>query len=88
MSVDQTRRKIQLAHDAQQDVFRALEVSPGSDIALHLLGRWNYEMAGLNFVARTLVRVLFGATLMAGSYQEAAKCFSQAAQAAPGMLVR
>lgn len=29
--------------------------------AYHILGRWNYEVSGLNFIERTLARWLFGA---------------------------
>jgi succinate dehydrogenase hydrophobic anchor subunit len=44
------------------------------------------EMAGLNAVARTVVRLLFGASLMAGSYHAALGHYRTATDLAPRTL--
>lgn len=63
-----------LAHDAAEDAKKALALEPGNDLAHHLMGRWHYEMAGLNAVVRTLVRLLYGTALMHGSYTQVRPC--------------
>lgn len=45
------------------------------------------EMASLNAVARTLVRILFGAALMQGSYPDASHHFESACTLSPKCLV-
>ncbi|EFJ42267.1 hypothetical protein VOLCADRAFT_97641 [Volvox carteri f. nagariensis] len=81
------RTKVQLAREAQDDVRKALELEPNNDVAHHLLGRWNYEMASVNAVVRTLIQMLYGTSLMAGSYREAALCFEAAVRIRPDFLI-
>jgi hypothetical protein len=52
-----------------------------------MLCLWHAEMAGLNGMVRTLVRMLYGATLMSGSYQQALLHFRTASELAPHMLI-
>lgn len=81
------RTKVQLAKEAQEDARLALQANPQDDLAHHLMGRWHYEMAGLNFVLRALVRVVYGTSLYPGSYEDALVEFKQAAELAPHRLV-
>ncbi|GIL73960.1 hypothetical protein Vretimale_5093 [Volvox reticuliferus] len=81
------RTKVQLARQAQDDVRTALELEPNNDVAHHLLGRWNYEMASVNAVVRTLIQMLYGTSLMAGSYREAALCYETAVRIRPNYLI-
>jgi hypothetical protein len=61
------RSKVKLAKAAQDHARSALALDPSSDIAHHLMGRWHYEMAKLNVVVRTVVRVMYGAQLQPGT---------------------
>lgn len=79
--------KVRLAKEAQDQVKVALRIDPTHDLALHLMGRWHYEMASVNVVVRTLVRLLYGTELMAGSYREALLFYQAAATSAPERLV-
>lgn len=81
------KTKILLAKQAQDDVVTALSLDPSNDLAHHLMGRWHYEMAQLNFVVRGLVRVLYGTTLIPGSVPEALASYTRAAELNPGRLV-
>ncbi|GLC45953.1 hypothetical protein PLESTB_001200800 [Pleodorina starrii] len=81
------RSKVALARQAQDDVRTALELEPDNDVAHHLLGRWNYEMASVNAVVRTLIQMLYGTSLMAGSYREAALCYETAVRLRPDYLI-
>lgn len=60
------RTKVSLARDARQEAVTALALEPSSDLAHHLMGRWHTEMANLNMVVRTLVRVMYGTALAPG----------------------
>ena len=81
------KTKILLAKQAQDDVVTALSLDPSNDLAHHLMGRWHYEMAQLNFVVRGLVRVLYGTALIPGSVPEALASYTRAAELNPGRLV-
>lgn len=81
------RTRAQLAKQAQDEARTALELDPSNDLAHHLMGRWHYEMANLNFVMRTLVRLLYGAAFAPGSYTGALECFTAAAGLAPDRLI-
>ncbi|KAG2489299.1 hypothetical protein HYH03_012131 [Edaphochlamys debaryana] len=81
------RTKVSLARQAQDDVHRALQLEPDNDVAHHLLGRWNYEMASVNAVVRTIIQMIYGTALMAGSYKEAALCFENATRLRPDMVI-
>lgn len=62
------KTKVKLAHDAREEAVTALALEPSNDLAHHLMGRWHYEMANLNVVVRTLVRVMFGTALASGTH--------------------
>lgn len=81
------KQKIHLAKEAQDEVFVALQLDPNNDLAHHLMGRWHYEMAQLNFVVRSLVRVLYGTNFMPGSVQDALASYQRAVDLKPGRLV-
>ena len=61
------KTKVKLAHDAREEAVMALALEPSNDLAHHLMGRWHYEMANLNVVVRTLVRVMYGTALASGT---------------------
>lgn len=57
-----------------------------SDLSHHLMGRWHYEMAQLNMVVRTLIRMAFSTNLPPGTNQDALKCYQQAAKLNPSCV--
>lgn len=81
------KTKVRLAKEAQQCAYTAIECDPGSDVAHHLMGRWHYEMAQINVVLRTLVRIMYGTALAPGTRQDALASYRRAAQLAPGRLI-
>lgn len=70
------KKKVSLAHDARQEAVLALELEPSNDLAHHLMGRWHSEMANLNMVVRTLVRVMYGTSLAPGAPELPHFCFT------------
>lgn len=81
------RQKIELAREAEDSVRDALVLDQRSDLGHHLLGRFHYEMAGLNVLCRAFVRVVYGQTIAPGSYEEALKEFEIANKLKPDRLI-
>ncbi|KAI8467530.1 MAG: hypothetical protein J3K34DRAFT_481196 [Monoraphidium minutum] len=81
------KTKVRLAKEAREAAVTALALEPGNDLAHHLMGRWHYEMAQINFVVRQLVRLVYGAALAPGTFPDALSEFQAAADLAPGRLI-
>ena len=72
------KRKIQIAKEVKAEAERALRCNPEHDGAMHVLGRWNYELAELNFIERAVAKIVFGGLPTGASYEQAAQYFAQA----------
>lgn len=81
------KTKVHLAKEAQEAAHVALDLDPYNDWSHHLMGRWHYEMANLNFVVRHLIRVLYGAALMPGTFEDALQSYRRAVSLNPVRLV-
>lgn len=81
------KTKVRLAHDARAEAVTALALEPSNDLAHHLMGRWHSEMANLNVVVRTLVRVMYGTALAPGSHHDALESYQTAVSLAPARLI-
>jgi hypothetical protein len=80
------KERVRIAGDVRASALRALELQPGDDLALHVLGRWEMEMAGLGAVTRAFAKMLYG-DLGNGCNHRAATCFRDAAAAQPAKLI-
>jgi hypothetical protein len=67
-------------------VTAALALSPDDDVALHVLGRWEYEMDCVGFAVRMVVKMVYGG-LEVGSLSEAHRCLARAIALRPERLV-
>lgn len=72
------KRKIQIAKEVKAEAERTLQCNPEHDGAMHVLGRWNYELAELNFIERAVAKIVFGGLPSGASYEQAAQYFEQA----------
>jgi tetratricopeptide (TPR) repeat protein len=54
------KRKVELSKEVEAQADEALKLDPKNDIALHVLGVWNREMATLGWFQRTFARMLYG----------------------------
>ncbi|MDZ7361304.1 MAG: tetratricopeptide repeat protein [candidate division KSB1 bacterium] len=77
------KRKIQIAKEVQAEAQQTLRVNPRHDGAMHVLGRWHYELADLNFIERAVAKIIFGGLPTGASYEQAARYFEQAIQHRP-----
>ena len=70
----------------RERVIAALALSPDDDVALHILGRWEYEMVCVGFAVRMVVKMVYGG-LDVGSLAEAHRCLARAIELRPERLV-
>lgn len=61
---------------------KALALDPDNEAACHVLGAWNYEMANLNPILRTIAQGLYG-KLPSGSNAEAIRYLTRAVELNP-----
>eukprot|EP00775_Hariotina_reticulata_P008960 gene8960-9136_t len=79
--------KVRLAKEAQEAARTALQLEPQNDLAHHLMGRWHFEMAQINFVVRQLIRLVYGAALAPGRFEDALAEFEAAVAINPHKLI-
>jgi tetratricopeptide (TPR) repeat protein len=71
--------KLELSKVVKQEASEAIRIRPGYALGWHMLGRWNYEIAGLNPLLKITAEAIYG-KMPAASYEEAARCLEKAAQ--------
>ncbi len=71
------KKKIALSKEIKAEAERTLALDPRHDGAMHVLGRWNYELANLSWVLRAFAKVLYGGVPPGGN-EEAQAWFEKA----------
>lgn len=72
-----SREKVDAARDIKKYLDKAIIQDPMNFKAWHVLGRWNYEMSGLNIFQRAAVKIIFGG-LPPSSLQQSITAFEKA----------
>jgi tetratricopeptide (TPR) repeat protein len=54
------KRKVELGNEVKREAERAIKLNDKEDLAYHVLGIWNREMAELNWVLRKFAEMLYG----------------------------
>ncbi len=80
------KEKIENAKEIKKYIDISLKNDPKNFKALHILGRWHYELNNLNMVERAAVKVLYGG-LPHASIKESIAAFEKAKLVAPGFLL-
>lgn len=80
------QKKIEITKTVRERVITCLSLSPDDDVALHVLGRWEYEMVCVGFAVRLLLKVVYGG-LKVGSLDAAHRCLARAIELRPDRLV-
>ncbi|MCX7907341.1 MAG: tetratricopeptide repeat protein [Bacteroidetes bacterium] len=75
--ISDTRTKIEMSRQVKESAERALALNPNDDDLHHILGRWHHEVAGLGFMARAIVRIVYGG-LPEASYEKAVEHLERA----------
>jgi Flp pilus assembly protein TadD len=81
------REKVDLSRAIKDECEEAIRLDAVNDLAMHVLGRYEHQMAGLGRIVRTLVRVVYGGALAPGTLQEAENLFRRAIAIRPRRLI-
>ena len=81
-----TKEKIETARTIKSEADKAIKLDPRSELAWHVLGRWNMGYAEITGVKRTVAELTYG-KLPVTTYEEAAKCFEKAIELKPDRLI-
>lgn len=81
-----TKEKLESARIIKSEADKAIKLDPRSDLAWHVLGRWNTGFAEITSVKRTWAELLYG-KLPVTTYEDAAKCFEKASELKPDRLI-
>ncbi len=75
--VSGTRDRVRLSRTVKEHADKAIEYDAENDLAYHVRGRWNHEVASLGWAARTIVRAIYGG-LPDASFEQGAADLRQA----------
>ena len=78
-----SRKKVELSKEIKDEASLTLQIDPSHDGAMHVLGRWHYEISSANWLQRTLGKIIYGGILPAGSYESAKEWFEKAIHITP-----
>lgn len=78
------KRKIELSKAVQREAEITLTINPRHAGAMHILGRWNYEIASLGWFSKTAAKIVYGG-VPSGSYQQAREWFERAIAIRPDL---
>lgn len=79
------KTKIAYSKRVKEHTEKSLKLDPRNDYAYHVLGAWNYELAGLNALLRAVSRVIYG-EIPAASYELAVDYFQKAIELEPNRV--
>lgn len=71
------KEKIAAVKAIKSNAEKALKLNPNHGRAWHVLGKWHYEISGLNFVERTAVKLFYGG-FPESSYQLSVQAYERA----------
>lgn len=79
------KRKVELGNEVKREADRAIKLNDKEDLAYHVLGVWNREMAELNWVLRKFAEMLYG-KFPSASLDKAAQNLEHAQKIAPDVV--
>jgi len=74
--------KLETSRIIKSEAEKAIKLDPNSDLAWHVLGRWNMGFAEITGVKRALGELMYG-KMPVTTYEDAAKCFERAIELKP-----
>jgi tetratricopeptide (TPR) repeat protein len=79
------KRKVELSREVKAEAEKAIALNPKEDIAYHVLGIWNREMAELNWVLRKFAELFYG-KFPPASLEQATTHLRKATELAPNVV--
>ncbi|MFQ6674731.1 MAG: tetratricopeptide repeat protein [Fidelibacterota bacterium] len=80
--IEGTEQKIKNSYKVAEHTLRAIELDPEDDGNYHVMGRWHYTLADLNWFERTIASLVY-ATPPEASFDQARDYFLKAIEKAP-----
>lgn len=80
------KERVEYSRLIKQEAQKAVDLDPRSDLAWHVLGRWNYEIANLSGPLKFCAQALYG-KMPDASNERALECFERAVALNPKRLV-
>ena len=80
------KKKIEYSKLVRSEAERAVALDPGQDVALHVLGAWNYNMVTLNPFLKKIVELIYG-KFPEASLAASADYFQRASVVSPTRLM-
>jgi tetratricopeptide (TPR) repeat protein len=84
--INSGKEKVKNVKDIKSYADAALAANPNHLKALHVLGKWNYEVYSLNFAERAALKVLYGG-LPPASITQAIDCYEKVRKADPWFIL-
>jgi tetratricopeptide (TPR) repeat protein len=81
-SVMNNKTKVTYSRYVKEYADKALALDTTDSYAYHVLGAWNYELAGINPFMRTVAKIIYG-DIPPASYENAERYFRKAVSIAP-----
>ena len=72
------KKKITLSKEIKAEAERTLALDSCHAGAMHILGRWHYELANLSWVLKSFAKMLYGGVPPGGGNEEARRWFEKA----------
>ena len=79
------KKKVELSKEVKTEAEATIKLNPDNDIAYHVLGRWNREVANLSGILKAFAKVLYGG-LPPASREKAAELFEKAVALNPNYV--
>lgn len=77
------KEKIRLSKEIKAEAERTVELNPTHDGAMHIIGRWHYELGTLSWVLKAFAKLLYGGLPPDGGIESAVFWLEKAVAAAP-----
>ncbi len=74
------KTKIRLSQEVKKEAEAALAINSGHDGAYHVLGRWHYNIATLDWIMKAAAKVIYGGVPPGASLEQAAQAFAKAVE--------
>ncbi len=79
------KTKVELSKLVEKEAIKTLQIDPRHHGAYHVLGRWNREIASLDWFLKTFAKIVYGG-LPSASFQKAVEYFKKAIEIKPDWI--
>jgi tetratricopeptide (TPR) repeat protein len=82
------REQVKYAGDVRSSALDALKIDPKNPIALHVMGKWNYEILRLSGITRFMAKTFLGGKIFdSANWDDAQRYLEESTVVDPGRLV-